>query len=302
MQYSSSSSGLPVTLVSRGAEGVTLLNGDNIEAVSAGAYADPSLATIGPISTQTFVATTHLSTGQYGVTQNNVEGTPQAITVQCVINDEDYFVQKVTEAIVRTCYQSVVALHNSLHRPFSEESQELEIKFEEITRNDDDLLKYYKDQAFQIKNTCSGRTLELQALWRAEALTYGRLAEIPEAQQCAQLAILKRFSQLHFNLREAVIAKAKEHLQQLVKKELAVPGTPHKSKGAKVFNEAATEILRQWFSDHILNPYPSKAEKQELARLCGVQMSKVTMWFCNMRTRVKKEHATKSNFAEPHDC
>uniref|UniRef100_A0A914CX56 Homeobox domain-containing protein n=1 Tax=Acrobeloides nanus TaxID=290746 RepID=A0A914CX56_9BILA len=54
------------------------------------------------------------------------------------------------------------------------------------------------------------------------------------------------------------------------------------------FNRQATEILNGYFESHVSNPYPSDAEKEELARQCQITVSQVSNWFGNKRIRYKK--------------
>ncbi|KAA8491939.1 BEL1-like homeodomain protein 5 [Porphyridium purpureum] len=46
--------------------------------------------------------------------------------------------------------------------------------------------------------------------------------------------------------------------------------------------------LRLWLFDHILKPYPTKAEKKSLARQTGLSETQVANWFINIRMRFWK--------------
>eukprot|EP00047_Mylnosiga_fluctuans_P009907 m.264756 g.264756 ORF g.264756 m.264756 type:complete len:488 (-) comp28544_c0_seq1:83-1546(-) len=54
------------------------------------------------------------------------------------------------------------------------------------------------------------------------------------------------------------------------------------------FSKQAREILSEYFYSHLDNPYPSEAQKAELATRCGITVSQVTNWFGNKRIRYKK--------------
>lgn len=57
------------------------------------------------------------------------------------------------------------------------------------------------------------------------------------------------------------------------------------------FSKQATEVLNQYFYQHLSNPYPSEDAKEELARKCQITVSQVSNWFGNKRIRYKKNIA-----------
>ena len=57
------------------------------------------------------------------------------------------------------------------------------------------------------------------------------------------------------------------------------------------FSKTATEVLNQYFYQHLSNPYPSEEAKEELARKCQITVSQVSNWFGNKRIRYKKNIA-----------
>ena len=48
---------------------------------------------------------------------------------------------------------------------------------------------------------------------------------------------------------------------------------------------STTELLTTWFLEHQTNPYPTKAEKQRLGRLTGLDATQIRNWFTNIRKR-----------------
>ncbi|KAL6716844.1 homeodomain superfamily [Lecanora helva] len=46
-----------------------------------------------------------------------------------------------------------------------------------------------------------------------------------------------------------------------------------------------TDLLKQWFADHLGHPYPTEDEKQMLCRQTGLQMTQISNWFINARRR-----------------
>jgi hypothetical protein len=54
------------------------------------------------------------------------------------------------------------------------------------------------------------------------------------------------------------------------------------------FPRPAQKVLRAWLDDHFDNPYPTKAEKRDLCKKCGVTMHQLNQWFTNSRMRLWK--------------
>ena len=50
------------------------------------------------------------------------------------------------------------------------------------------------------------------------------------------------------------------------------------------------DILRTWFADHFMHPYPRDVEKRSLARATGLTTTQVSNWFINTRVREWKPH------------
>lgn len=57
-------------------------------------------------------------------------------------------------------------------------------------------------------------------------------------------------------------------------------------KSRKNFPDSVTTVLRKWFYDHFLHPYPEDYEKAELAEKTGLTVEQVSYWFVNQRKRV----------------
>ncbi|KAF0977153.1 hypothetical protein FDP41_003806 [Naegleria fowleri] len=60
----------------------------------------------------------------------------------------------------------------------------------------------------------------------------------------------------------------------------------------------ATEVLKDWFLEHIQHPYPSGQEKQALSQQTGLSYVQVSNWFTNTRKRswqvMKKEYEKRN--------
>ncbi|XP_010941776.1 BEL1-like homeodomain protein 2 [Elaeis guineensis] len=52
--------------------------------------------------------------------------------------------------------------------------------------------------------------------------------------------------------------------------------------------ERSVNVLRAWLFEHFLHPYPSDADKQQLARRTGLSRNQVSNWFINARVRLWK--------------
>ncbi|XP_059168669.1 uncharacterized protein LOC131950493 isoform X2 [Physella acuta] len=50
-------------------------------------------------------------------------------------------------------------------------------------------------------------------------------------------------------------------------------------------NQLAINIMSQWFDEHVQNPYPSKADKEDMAKRGGITENQVKSWFANKRNR-----------------
>jgi uncharacterized spore protein YtfJ len=50
--------------------------------------------------------------------------------------------------------------------------------------------------------------------------------------------------------------------------------------------KSTVAILKQWFFNHFAHPYPTEAEKHDLAQLSGSTAAQVNYWFINARVRI----------------
>lgn len=56
-----------------------------------------------------------------------------------------------------------------------------------------------------------------------------------------------------------------------------------------------TDMLKQWFEEHIAHPYPTEEEKQMLCRRTGLAMTQISNWFINSRRRRTPELTQQAN-------
>ena len=67
----------------------------------------------------------------------------------------------------------------------------------------------------------------------------------------------------------------------------------HTTRGGKSLKQPSPQksssktldILNQWFDEHSDKPYPTKKEKEELAKRCKMTVKQVSTWFNNKRYR-----------------
>jgi hypothetical protein len=72
-----------------------------------------------------------------------------------------------------------------------------------------------------------------------------------------------------------------------------IPGSSD-GKRAASWMTGRNKLLRQWYSCHQSNPYPSKDEKSTLAKESGLTTTQVENWFTNMRRRRRHSERTSS--------
>ncbi|KAL3636507.1 hypothetical protein CASFOL_018806 [Castilleja foliolosa] len=65
--------------------------------------------------------------------------------------------------------------------------------------------------------------------------------------------------------------------------------------------ERSVSALRAWLFEHFLNPYPSDADKQILARQTGLSRNQVSNWFINARVRLWKPMVEEMYQQEAND-
>ena len=59
------------------------------------------------------------------------------------------------------------------------------------------------------------------------------------------------------------------------------------------------ETLRSWLLEHADNPFPSKADKKQLAKVTGLHFDQVSQWFVNVRMRVWRKLLPKEALEAP---
>ncbi|OAA65098.1 Homeodomain-related protein [Akanthomyces lecanii RCEF 1005] len=71
---------------------------------------------------------------------------------------------------------------------------------------------------------------------------------------------------------------------------MGISGETKKRKRRANFPQRTTDELRSWFLGNLQHPYPTDTEKQDMARVTGLQMNQITNWFINARRRKLPTH------------
>ncbi|EFA78674.1 hypothetical protein PPL_08133 [Heterostelium album PN500] len=58
-----------------------------------------------------------------------------------------------------------------------------------------------------------------------------------------------------------------------------------KAKKNSNLSKDATSVLKEWFINNLVKPYPTQSEKEELASQSGLTVAQVSNWFINSRRR-----------------
>ncbi|XP_061175385.1 homeobox protein SIX4-like [Saccostrea echinata] len=105
--------------------------------------------------------------------------------------------------------------------------------------------------------------------------------------------LLEVWDQAHYREREHVINKPLNPLMRFrVRKKYPPPKNicPTGERPQHKLPEIARETLKNWFAQHANNPYPSKAQREDLCKATGLTDYQVKTWFSNARRKVK--HST----------
>ncbi|KAH7907999.1 A mating type protein [Hygrophoropsis aurantiaca] len=86
-----------------------------------------------------------------------------------------------------------------------------------------------------------------------------------------------------------IVSKVKDHISSASRKG-APAGHSHGSlKPASSFNQEYVPLLEHYFEE---NPFPTRADKDFLAKKSGMEYRQIHVWFQNRRSRTKKEGKT----------
>lgn len=130
-------------------------------------------------------------------------------------------------------------------------------------------------------------------------------ALLPYPTRVATRAVCNMIKELHSAFRDTVQQRGKCTIhhntwtkifkaiaEEKVRKQLLLPKA---RKGPRKITQEAKSILNRWFQDnifstckhstanHLKDPYPSREEKEALARQCNIGTDQVSAWFCNTR-------------------
>nr|AFP44693.1 hypothetical protein [Eragrostis tef] len=119
-------------------------------------------------------------------------------------------------------------------------------------------------------------------------------------------SVLKDVSKRFRRLR-TIISKKIQYVSRLLEEELtSLPeGSSSGGKALAVWKprkgrhpERAVSVLRRWFFDNFLHPYPSDEDKKMLATRTGLTQNQVSNWFGNARGRLWKPMVDEMHMLE----
>jgi len=83
------------------------------------------------------------------------------------------------------------------------------------------------------------------------------------------------------------ISQVKKELTRAYEKDALEQAKRRKKR--KGYSKEVSEILNNWYNDHLQSPYPNEDEKRELCTMCGLTLLQLNNWFSNKRIRMKKK-------------
>lgn len=218
----------------------------------------------------------------------NIEATVQQGDVNMDIRDQQEFVPASTDvaslaaqafrAVLQTSYDAVLQIHRNLALNPPEtatDNSDSGFYFQQIA-------DFYHTQEANISNLRNTYVQEMRTLLQSQS--YGINVDNTEIE-VATRAVCNMIKELHSAFRDTVQQRGKSIAEEKVRKQLLLPKA---RKGPRKITQEAKSILNRWFQDNIFNPYPSREEKEALARQCNIGTDQVSAWFCNTRLRVKR--------------
>lgn len=100
---------------------------------------------------------------------------------------------------------------------------------------------------------------------------------------------------------EEEIESLKQYSSKLSSRQNRPPRTGNKLGKRYDFPKEATVVLKQWMISHTNNPYPSKEEKDDLAKKTGLTVTQLNDWMTNYRRRNIRKHGSPTLAGGPND-
>jgi len=135
----------------------------------------------------------------------------------------------------------------------------------------------YNEELEKLNRVCNDFISKLQTVLQDQA----KMRVVTQQELTAKsMVIQQKFdfvrNQLRTNVCSAIMVLQKQYNHQSIKRRRSL-------------SKRATDLLNQWFFDHINDPYPSDEEKSMLAAQCVLSMNQVNNWFGNKRIRYKRK-------------
>ncbi|XP_060605402.1 uncharacterized protein LOC132757921 [Ruditapes philippinarum] len=69
------------------------------------------------------------------------------------------------------------------------------------------------------------------------------------------------------------------------KNESEISSDSKRRRHNEPLSNKALQVMNEWYEQHLENPYPTKAEKEDLAKRGGITLGQVKSWYANKRNR-----------------
>jgi len=148
---------------------------------------------------------------------------------------------------------------------------------DEFTQKLVQLKNAYNEELERLNRVCMDFIGRLQGVLQEQA----KMRVVTAQEMTAKsMVIQQKFdfvrNQVRTNVCNAILVLQKQYNHQSKKRRRSL-------------SKRATDLLNQWFFEHIHDPYPSDEEKSMLAAQCVLSMNQVNNWFGNKRIRYKRK-------------
>ncbi|XP_048763613.2 protein sine oculis-like [Ostrea edulis] len=168
----------------------------------------------------------------------------------------------------------------------------LDRKYELLSMFLDSLDEKRKENLMRYDEYC--RALIALNLEKREFETVYRIIETGHFGHTEDL--IEVWDQAHYREREAITHRPLNSLMRFrIRKKFPPPRNicPSGERLQHKLPEGAKETLKNWFSRHANNPYPSKLQREDLCKATGLTDNQVKTWFSNARRKVKQDSFEK---------
>jgi len=167
--------------------------------------------------------------------------------------------------------QGITPTDLEAQNPKDPKTEEFIFKFEQLKQR-------YKEELDKLGRVCDKFCALLMALLREQS----HFRPVTDHEIQLKLGEMQRkFDYVRFQLKNSVC-----NAIQMLQRQYNQP-----KKKRRQLSKQATEILNNWFYEHINDPYPTDEEKNILASKCLLSINQINNWFGNKRIRNKRKTA-----------